>query len=96
MCLCSVPLLFYVNTCTHLEASPYLVLADIIGKRETERDMIIFVYLNTIIIAIKFSVPNTCSHPKIKIERRIYEPKGMKEENSLLHTHNTHKCLLVS
>lgn len=58
-------------------------LADVTGKRETERDVIIFLYSRTIIIAIKFSVPNTCPHHKIKVEKRLYEPKGMEEESLL-------------
>lgn len=64
-------------------------LAGVMGKeRETERDMVIFLHSRIIIIAIKFSMSNTCSHSKIQVERRSCELKRVEEENprSLAHT----------
>lgn len=92
-CVCVLHVLLHVSTCTCLEALPYLSLVAVIGKRE--RDMTTFWYPRTIIIAIKFSVLNTISHSKIKVERRSYGLRRMEEGNPLsvvLHKTLTTAC----
>lgn len=60
-CLCSVLLLLDVSTATHLEALPYLSLVDVVGERERNLEIHDNILQSrTIIIAIKFSVTNTC------------------------------------
>jgi len=46
-----------------------------------KRDMIIFLHLRTIIIAIKSTVTNAISHSAIKVDRRSCTPKTMESED---------------
>lgn len=80
-----------IVVCEHMLTSggiTFLSLAGVMGKEiETERDMVILLHAR-IIIAIKFNMPDTCSHSKIQVGRRSCELRRVEEENplSLAHT----------